>query len=97
MESHTHSQEAQNIGTDHKESLVREAMGQMIDQLNALKAAHPGDSHDELQDIIDQLPKRPLTREEVREQTISWIRGQLPRTMTQPTQEELEDLIDRGY
>ena len=88
---------AQNIRVNHKESLVREAMRQMIDQLNAVKAAHPRDSHYELQDIIDQQPKRHLTKEEIREQTISWIRGQLPRTMQQPTREELEDLIDRGY
>ncbi len=97
MEEQAHSQGAQNIRANHKESLVREAMRQMIDQLNALKAAHPRDSHDELQDIIDQLPKRRLTRKEIREQTISWIRGQLPRTMKQPTREELEDLVDRGY
>ena len=97
MDGQAHSQRTKNIGIDHKESLVREAMRQMTDQLNALKAAHPCDSHDELQDIIDQLPKRHLTREEIREQTISWIRGQLPRTMKQPTREELEDLVDRGY
>ena len=41
MEEQAHSQGAQNIRVNHKESLVREAMRQMIDQLNALKAGSP--------------------------------------------------------
>lgn len=97
MERQTHSQETEGTRTDRKDGLVQEAMKQMTDQLNGLRATHPHDSNNEFQDIIDQLPDRPPTREEAREQTISWIRGQLPRTMKQPTREELEELIDRGY
>ena len=91
------STKAQNIRTNHNQSIVHTAMQRMIDQTNTLKNAHPSKNRIELQRILDNLPKRTLTRKETREQTISWIRGQLPRTMEQPTREELEELVDRGY
>lgn len=49
-----------------------------------------------VEELLASLPEGPLTREEIREQKISFTMGMLPKSSTM-TREEVAELIDSQY
>ena len=65
-----------------------------VDALVTLRRAlETTQRHTSLEDILKEVEDRPLTREEIRDQKISWVLGMMPHGL-EVTREQAEKWVD---